>query len=59
MNTMKVMINGKEEDREIDHYEREGRTMTQIPVPVLRKGEVITKTMDGVTHIFPGMVDNS
>ncbi len=57
MCTMRVMVNGKEEEREIDHYEREERTMMQTSIPVLRKGEIVEKGIDGITHIFQGAVD--
>lgn len=49
---MKVVVNGKECERSIDHYERIEGYYGFLPVPVLRENEFITRAVDGKMYIF-------
>lgn len=53
--TMTVIINGKEEQRTIDHVEvvrhRSGIRQPSKPIPVLREGEWMTEALGGKVHI--------
>lgn len=58
MQTMTVIIDGKEEQREIAYYTRDdheserGRMQRQYPVPVLQANECVQRTADGRTLII-------
>lgn len=57
METMTVIIDGKEVEREVAYYTRDdheserGRMQRQYPVPVLRANECVQRTLDGRTLI--------
>jgi hypothetical protein len=59
---MKVIVNGKAEQREVDyihrshneetHYVRREHYMPDVLVPVLFDGEELQRAIDGKCHIF-------
>jgi len=59
-NKMKVLVNGKEEVREVDYVQTDGYPSKPTAVPVLHEGELIGQTLlDGKIFIVGGAGNGS
>ena len=52
--TMTVMVNGKPEQRDVDHERKNPKTMEFEQVPVLKVGEMTSKDENGFLNIWGG-----